>query len=87
MLNKLKIAARAAFATLKASIWSILLLMLPYADDIMAMLDQYMPMLATYLPANIYKAMGMAIVGMKFAIQIYKFGQKLRTAPIPSMDS
>lgn len=87
MLDKLKIAVRAALATLKASIWSLLLVAVYHVDDIMLMVDQYAPMLAAYLPENIYKAMGVAIVGVKFAIQIYKLGQKLRAAPIPSMDS
>lgn len=39
-----------------------LLALLPYGDSIMAAVSVHMPALAEYLPANVYKALGVAIV-------------------------
>lgn len=48
----------------KYSTWfyASLLAILPYADSIVAAIATNMPALAEYLPANVYKALGVLIV-------------------------
>lgn len=78
MLDKLKLAVRAAYLAGKASIWTALALALPYADDIVQAVDAYMPAVAVYLPANVYKGMGALIVFVKIALQVRALVQRIR---------
>lgn len=80
MLNKIKIAARTALATIKASIWSLLLIAYPYAEDILALVDKYMPALANLLPPNLYKFVGVVIVAAKFSLQVIALMGRIKAA-------
>lgn len=57
----------------KVSTWVCagLLAALPYADDIMLAVAEHMPALQPYLPENIYKAMGAAVVAANILRSVY----------------
>lgn len=47
-----------------AGVWfnAILLAVFPFADEIMRAVNDNMPALSVYLPPNVYKAVGIAVV-------------------------
>lgn len=53
-------------------VWAMLLLAYPYADQIIAAVEGWMPVLAPYLGANTFRYMGFAIVAAKFSLQLYR---------------
>jgi hypothetical protein len=58
----LKARLAAAATSLSLRIHLLLLLIVPYTDDILQGVNEHLPALAQYLPANIYKAVGVAVV-------------------------
>lgn len=62
---------RAEARKLSTWLYAGLLAALPYADDIMLAIGEHLPSLAQYLPENIYKAMGAAVVGANILRSIY----------------
>lgn len=80
MLDKLKAAARRAWLAGKASIWAVLMLAFPHADDIVALIEHNMPALAKILPDNVYAAVGVLIVAVKLALQLVAVVRAFRAA-------
>lgn len=56
----------------RKNVWALLLLAYPFADQIIATLEGWMPALAPHLGANTFRYMGLAIVGTKVALQVYR---------------
>jgi hypothetical protein len=77
MLDKLKAAVRRTWAAGKASIWTLLLLAFPYADQLVQLLEANLPVLAPYLPPNVFKLVGFIIVAVKFGLQIVALVKKV----------
>lgn len=66
-------------ARLKASlqlagkyVWAVLLVLYPFADQIIATVEGWMPVLAPHLGANTFRYVGLAIVAIKFGLQVYR---------------
>jgi hypothetical protein len=53
-------------------IWAVLLVLYPFADQIIAAVEGWMPTLAPHLGANTFRYVGLTIVGIKFALQVYR---------------
>jgi hypothetical protein len=58
--------------TARAHVWTLLLLAYPFADQIIAGIEGWMPALAPHLGANAFRYMGLAIVSAKVALQVYR---------------
>jgi len=60
----MKIKARIAAWLRSAGVWfnAVLLAALPFADEIVRGVNDYLPSFAPYLPPNVYKAVGVAVV-------------------------
>ena len=56
----------------RKNVWALLLVAYPFADQIIAALEGWMPALAPHLGANTFRYMGLAIVGAKVALQVYR---------------
>jgi hypothetical protein len=54
--------ARAVVRALAASVSAALLATLPFIDEIVVALDRHLPMLAPYLPADVYRWIGLIVV-------------------------
>jgi len=63
---------QASLALARKYVWALLLLAYPYADQIIATVERWMPALAPHLGANTFRYMGLAIVAVKFALQLYR---------------
>lgn len=59
-------------------VWAVLLVLYPFADQIIATVEGWMPALAPHLGANTFRYMGLTIVGAKFALQLYRFGLQVK---------
>lgn len=70
----MNIKDRIAAARHSAGIWvnAALLAAFPFASDIMQGVNDYLPNLAPYLPANVYKWVGFAVVVMNIARAVRK---------------
>lgn len=53
-------------------VWAVLLVLYPFADQIIATIEGWMPALAPHLGANTFRYVGLAIVGIKFGLQVYR---------------
>jgi hypothetical protein len=53
-------------------VWALLLVLYPFADQIIAAAEGWMPALAPHLGANTFRYMGLVIVGVKFGLQVYR---------------
>ena len=53
-------------------VWAVLLVLYPFADQIIATIEGWMPVLAPHLGANTFRYVGLAIVGAKFGLQAYR---------------
>lgn len=53
-------------------VWAVLLVLYPFADQIIATIEGWMPALAPHLGANTFRYVGLAIVGAKVALQVYR---------------
>lgn len=73
MLDKFKKALQVA----RQSVWLALAALYPFADQIIAGVEQQMPVLQPYLGADVFRYMGVAIVAAKVALQIYRGWQQL----------
>ena len=68
MKTRLSAWAQAA----RTHVWTLLLLAYPFADQIIASIEGWMPALAPHLGANACRYMGLAIVGAKVALLVYR---------------
>ena len=68
----MKARLKAALELARKYVWALLLLAYPYADQIIATVEGWMPALAPHLGANTFRYMGFAIVAVKFALQLYR---------------
>lgn len=59
-------------ALARRSVWAVLLLAYPFADQIIATVEGWLPALAPYLGAGTFRYMGLAIVAAKVALQVYR---------------
>ena len=57
---------------MRRNVWAMLLLAYPFADQIIAALEGWMPALAPYLGANTFRYMGLTIVVAKVGLQVYR---------------
>jgi hypothetical protein len=62
----------AALELARKYVWALLLLAYPYADQIIATVEGWMPALAPHLGVNTFRYMGFAIVVAKFSLQVYR---------------
>jgi hypothetical protein len=62
MLQHLKAAAAIELRKLRTKACAVLLIALPWASDIKALVATNLPALQPYLPENVYKFMGAAVV-------------------------
>jgi len=53
-------------------VWAVLLVLYPFADKIISTVEGWMPVLAPHLGANTFRYVGLAIVGAKFGLQMYR---------------
>jgi hypothetical protein len=53
-------------------VWAVLLVLYPFADQIIGMIEGWLPALAPHLGANTFRYVGLTIVGVKFGLQIYR---------------
>jgi hypothetical protein len=56
----------------RTNVWGVLLLLYPFADQIIVAVEGWMPALAPHLGANAFRYMGLAIVGAKVGLQVYR---------------
>jgi hypothetical protein len=63
---------KALSALVRKYVWALLLVAYPFADQIIATVEGWMPALAPYLGANTFRYMGFAIVAAKFGLQAYR---------------
>lgn len=73
MLNRIKQALQMA----RANVWLVLAAAFPFADQLLALLESNLPMLAPILGAAAFKWLGAAIVYAKLALQVYRGWQQL----------
>jgi len=67
-----------AFLTLaRKYVWSVLLVLYPFADQIVAGIEAQLPALQPHLGPKVYAYMGLAIVAAKVALQVYRGWQQL----------
>jgi hypothetical protein len=76
MMARLKIALQLA----RLHVWAILLMLYPFADQMLATIEGWMPSLAPYLGANAFRFMGVVIVGAKFALQVLALARSIKAA-------
>lgn len=62
---------RAELRKISTWIYAALLAALPYADDIMLAVAEHLPALHPYMPENVYKAMGAAVVAANILRSVY----------------
>jgi hypothetical protein len=53
-------------------VWAVLLVLYPFADQIIAFVEGWMPAMAPHLGANTFRYMGLAIVAAKVGLQVYR---------------
>lgn len=68
MIDRIKLSLQLA----RRNVWTVLLLAYPFADQIIATVEGWMPALAPHLGANTFRYMGLVIVGAKVALQVYR---------------
>jgi len=56
----------------RKGVWPVLLVIFPFADQIIATVEGWMPALAPHLGANTFRYMGLAIVAAKVLLQAYR---------------
>jgi hypothetical protein len=56
----------------RKNVWALLLVAYPFADQIIASIEGWMPALAPHLGANTFRYMGLAIVAAKVGLQVYR---------------
>jgi hypothetical protein len=56
----------------RKNVWTLLLLAYPFADQIIAALEGWMPALAPHLGASTFRYMGLVIVSVKVGLQVYR---------------
>jgi hypothetical protein len=73
MMTRLK-----AFLVLaRKNVWGVLLVLYPFADQIIAGIEGWLPAMAPYLGPAVFRYMGLAIVVVKVALQAYRGWQQL----------
>lgn len=70
MMARLKVVLGLA----RKHVWGVLLVLYPFADQIIAGFEGWLPALAPYLGPAVFRYMGLSIVAVKFALQVYRFG-------------
>lgn len=63
---------KACLALARTHVWTVLLVAYPFADQIIATIEGWMPALAPHLGANTFRYMGLAIVAAKVGLQVYR---------------
>lgn len=58
-------------------VWTLLLVLYPFADQVIAGIEAQLPTLQPYLGPKVYAYMGLAIVAAKVALQVYRGWQQL----------
>lgn len=53
-------------------VWAVLLVLYPFADQIIVTIEGWLPALAPHLGANTFRYVGLAIVGAKVGLQVYR---------------
>lgn len=53
-------------------IWAVLLVLYPFADQIIATFEGWLPALAPHLGSNTFRYVGLVIVGAKVGLQVYR---------------
>lgn len=53
-------------------VWAVLLVLYPFADQIIATIEGWLPALAPHLGANTFRYVGLTIVGAKVGLQVYR---------------
>jgi hypothetical protein len=53
-------------------VWTVLLVLYPFADQIIATIEGWLPALAPHLGANTFRYVGLAIVSVKVGLQVYR---------------
>jgi hypothetical protein len=72
--------ARTALQLARLHVWAVLLVLYPFADQIIATVEGWLPALAPYLGANAFRYMGVVIVGAKFALQALALVRSIKAA-------
>jgi hypothetical protein len=62
----------AVIAHARKNVWALLLVAYPFADQIIAALEGWMPALAPHLGANTFRYLGLIIVSVKVGLQAYR---------------
>jgi len=62
----------------RKGVWAVLLLAYPFADQIIATIEGWLPALAPYLGADTFRYMGVAIAVTKVALQVYRGALQLK---------
>jgi hypothetical protein len=63
---------KALLALARKNVWAALLLAYPFADQIIGTVEGWMPALAPHLGPDTFRYMGLAIVMVKFGLQVYR---------------
>ena len=63
---------KACLGLARKNVWGALLLLYPFADQIIATVEGWLPALAPHLGANTFRYMGLAIVTAKVGLQLYR---------------
>jgi hypothetical protein len=64
--------AKASLQMAGKYVWAVLLVLYPFADQIIATIETWLPALAPHLGANTFRYMGLIIVGAKVGLQVYR---------------
>lgn len=68
---------RACLELARKNVWGILLVLYPFADQIIAFIEGWMPAMAPHLGPAVFRYMGLVIVVVKVALQVYQGWQQL----------
>lgn len=71
-VTRLKRAAIVAATTLQRQVYTILLLLFPFADQIIDLAVEYSPLLGRHMPSNVYKWVGFALVAAKVLHSLHR---------------
>jgi hypothetical protein len=63
---------KACLELARKNVWGVLLLLYPFADQIISTVEGWMPALAPHLGANTFRYMGLAMVAAKVALQVVR---------------
>lgn len=69
---------KASLLLARKSVWAALLLAYPFADQIIATIEGWLPALAPHLGADTFRYMGLAIAAAKVALQVYRGALQLK---------